>query len=574
MKNQIVKMFALMVLALVIALPSQAQEKSKTKDKDKKKEVVVVKKKKSNTEDIEVEETNKNGKSEVMVKIVENGEVNVYKAESYDDLPDNVKAKLDKVNAKMSSKNGKEVEIVEIDEIEDMPDDVKEKLEKMEIVIEKDVDEDNDEEKKVIKKRIIVKDGNETVEILGDDDKKMKKKIIIMSDGDQTMELLGDELELDGDDVKIIIKKGDNSMNWNHDNHDMAFFSDDDHMVKIMGGKDKGFLGVSPGEETSDKGFLIGKVIEKSAAEKAGLKAGDIITKIGDKKVADFDALAAALEDYKPEDDIVVAYIREGQEKSANVTLGTHSQNTFTFDKDMHFDHDFEWHEDGDNTFFFEGKGMNRPMLGVLIDEDDTDTKGITISGVSDDSGAKKAGLQKGDVITAVNGTAVNTVKDIHKALDGKNADDVVKVSYTRDGANKEADVKLSAGATAKVFKSKDFYKMDGDNVVVIKRGNKDEKHEIVKDVRVMAGEDAFNLSLDIFPNPAENNVTVKFEADAKATTVSLMDVTGKQIFREELKDFNGEFEKKIDVSNSADGILILTIIQGEHVHTEKIMKK
>jgi serine protease Do len=48
---------------------------------------------------------------------------------------------------------------------------------------------------------------------------------------------------------------------------------------------------------TDGKGVLITEVLKDTPAEKAGLKAGDVITKVGDKKVEDSDDLVSALRD-------------------------------------------------------------------------------------------------------------------------------------------------------------------------------------------------------------------------------------------------------------------------------------
>jgi len=48
---------------------------------------------------------------------------------------------------------------------------------------------------------------------------------------------------------------------------------------------------------TDGKGVLITDVLKDTPAEKAGLKAGDVITKVGDKKVEDSDDLVSALRD-------------------------------------------------------------------------------------------------------------------------------------------------------------------------------------------------------------------------------------------------------------------------------------
>jgi S1-C subfamily serine protease len=68
------------------------------------------------------------------------------------------------------------------------------------------------------------------------------------------------------------------------------------------------------------KGVLVTEVLKSTAAEKAGLKAGDVITKVGDKTVADSDDLMRALGD--SEGKVTLAIVRKGQKKTVEADLG------------------------------------------------------------------------------------------------------------------------------------------------------------------------------------------------------------------------------------------------------------
>jgi S1-C subfamily serine protease len=69
-----------------------------------------------------------------------------------------------------------------------------------------------------------------------------------------------------------------------------------------------------------------------SAAAQAGLRGtqrseegeitlGDVIVKVDDKKIADYDALATAMEKYKIGDAVTITYVRGGRERTAKVAL-------------------------------------------------------------------------------------------------------------------------------------------------------------------------------------------------------------------------------------------------------------
>ena len=70
---------------------------------------------------------------------------------------------------------------------------------------------------------------------------------------------------------------------------------------------------------------------------------------------------------------------------------------------------------------------------------------GPTVGSVIADSPADKAGLQRGDVVTAIDGTSVSDVQAIRDALEGKEAGDTVTVSITRDGSAQDVTVTLEA---------------------------------------------------------------------------------------------------------------------------------
>lgn len=91
-----------------------------------------------------------------------------------------------------------------------------------------------------------------------------------------------------------------------------------------------GFLGVEP--ETLNKqlaeyfgvdfGVLVKKVFKDSPAEKAGIKAGDVIYKINQKEIHDVQDLVRTINYYDPGDQVKVFLIRKGKQKEITVKLG------------------------------------------------------------------------------------------------------------------------------------------------------------------------------------------------------------------------------------------------------------
>lgn len=70
-------------------------------------------------------------------------------------------------------------------------------------------------------------------------------------------------------------------------------------------------------------GVAVQTVQPGSAAEQAGLRSGDVITAIGDSPTPSADAVIAAVRFWAPGTEVTVAYSRDGQPATAQVTLGT-----------------------------------------------------------------------------------------------------------------------------------------------------------------------------------------------------------------------------------------------------------
>ena len=69
----------------------------------------------------------------------------------------------------------------------------------------------------------------------------------------------------------------------------------------------------------------IAEVYEKTPAEKAGLKVGDLIVAIDGKKLADRDEMASFMETKKPGDEVTVDVKRDKESVTLKLTLGKRS---------------------------------------------------------------------------------------------------------------------------------------------------------------------------------------------------------------------------------------------------------
>lgn len=230
------------------------------------------------------------------------------------------------------------------------------------------------------------------------------------------------------------------------------FHSDDVMKEFKMNWKTGAFLGVVT--EDHDKGALVEEVQKETPAEKAGLQKGDIITKVGDKKIGSPSDLSEAVHSKKPNDEVEISYLRDGKEKKAKVKLGEskgpQGMQNFNFhmpdmpgfgEGQFNFEHlQPRLHGLQDQIRIYQGSG--RPKFGATI-QDTEEGNGVKVLEVEADSPSAKSGLQKDDVITEVNGKAVKNVAEAREALRPNNEQNLWTVKVLRGGKPVTVEVKI-----------------------------------------------------------------------------------------------------------------------------------
>ena len=78
---------------------------------------------------------------------------------------------------------------------------------------------------------------------------------------------------------------------------------------------------------TQASGATLSQLTAGGGAEKAGLQAGDVVTKVDDQLVETADALVAAIRSAQPGGTVPITYIRDGQTQTVTVTLGSATSN-------------------------------------------------------------------------------------------------------------------------------------------------------------------------------------------------------------------------------------------------------
>lgn len=333
-----------------------------------------------------------------------------------------------------------------------------------------------EKEEKIVKEYRTEKDGKD---FKTKGDKKQTEEIIIRKNGDKEIKL---NVEINGDDIKvngkplsefvdkdvtinkkkIIISDGDNRMSWSLDGDNMEAFGKnfgDDFARKFKFDSDLArpgaFLGVTTEE---DNGAKVTDVVKGSAAEKAGLKKDDIITKVNDDEITGPESLSDIISFKKPNDEVKITYKRNGKTATTKASLGKRKEaRTYSFSSPRGQFKTFTLPAqppmnglNSEGNFNFEGPAYFEAMdmfprqkkIGLKL-QDTEEGNGVKVINVEDSSAAATAGLKKDDIIITINDKKIENTDDAREELVPEEGKKSYKIKALRNGSEMTFEVKI-----------------------------------------------------------------------------------------------------------------------------------
>jgi len=148
----------------------------------------------------------------------------------------------------------------------------------------------------------------------------------------------------------------------------------------------------------TNEGVYVADLIENGAAKEAGIKEGDVIVSVNDKKISKMSELQEVITRYSPGDKVSVGIIRDKKQKTVDVTLKNGQGNTKVV------------------------KAQNLSALGAEFKEITADQKkslnlsnGVQVTKLDNDSPLRKMGVGNNFIIMLANNVKINTVNDLER---------------------------------------------------------------------------------------------------------------------------------------------------------------
>lgn len=364
-----------------------------------------------------------------------------------------------------------------------------------------------------------------------------------------------------------------------------------------MHGFNKAFLGVYTDKVT--EGAKINEVIEGSAAEEAGLKAGDIITKIDERTIESPSNLSEVIGIYEPDTKVLVTYIRDGQVQTVSAIL---KKNEDIIDWE-----NMEWPQMDSMKFQMDKIDLENMMkendhgfLGVYLEDENEE---VQITGIEEKSAAEEAGLKSGDILKEINGKKVATYDDVVNIMKETKAGDKVTITYDREGKQMKTE------ATLKENKNKFFYWNNGEEgfapgnnyyfdtpclpgsvysynstdgkknvnvcITMVTKNNANTPTPANKTSYATERHPLLNPdNLSIYSNPTTGSFNVKFDLpDAGDVKIIITDLNGKEVYQENLNNFSGAYDKTISLGDgAAKGTYFVKVTQDGYSSTKTVV--
>ena len=325
-------------------------------------------------------------------------------------------------------------------------------------------------------------------------------------------------------------------------------------------------------------GATVLKTFPNSAAAAAGLQANDKILSINNNKVASIEALQKAIASQKIGDNIAITYERDGQTMNSTATLKAVEKNHYLNRRHKFYSKTYQPHTEISSKDACEQLETiyGRPFLGVYLSNSYRENgTGALLTSIIKGTGAFKAALQAQDKIVKMNNTSIKSTQEAIAFIKSKKPGDKVRIRVMRDGKTKTIRATLGSWADSPNYQSKvkrlEAYCDENQNDEQEEEPETKTEEQATQTTPTTASFEQ-SVSMEVFPNPTADMVTIKYEGEKAPLTVSVIGLDGKEMLQTTIQDFDGTYNEQLDLSKYPSGVYIINLKQNDQQVSQQVV--
>lgn len=194
---------------------------------------------------------------------------------------------------------------------------------------------------------------------------------------------------------------------------------------------DRPMLGVQMIEE--EVGVVVSGLLPNSPAQRSGLREGDIILEVDNMKTARMSEVADYVSSRKAGDEVELLVLRGEDERSFSVKLARWEDLAGELGRG----------ERGGGLPPDPGPPEDRPQLGVVLDAE-AEAPGAKVHEVMEGSPASEAGVLAGDIVTAIDGDAVASAREMARLFSKFSIGEKLEITIRREGEERTLKIDLA----------------------------------------------------------------------------------------------------------------------------------
>ncbi len=327
--------------------------------------------------------------------------------------------------------------------------------------------------------------------------------------------------------------------NWNWGANGQDFGDAMKRFSQAFSGEGQGaFLGVDGDDD--DGGVRITNVVDSSAAERMGLKEGDIIRSINGTHIGSFDDLAELMGNTEPQTHADVVIERNGKEMKLSGALGKRKPTTWSWNNGFPFVDDMA-------------------PVPPAPPAEDTDELNEDLDRMQEDQ--ERAGEEQRAAAEEQRAAreAQRAMREEQRAASDEMRQQMDELRREMDRLRRD----LRGEVTREMRVTVDAVKLSPADTDVLKKNG-------------VSIDNALELpGLRLAPNPSAGMFDLAFQVPERGDlTVDVHDAKGERIYHESISGFKGSYQRTLDMTDRPNGTYFIVIAQNGKTEARKIVKQ